>query len=110
MFKYRRASAHYANRVLSDLGATAEDVAFSLDGYGVRGCPNDSSNNPVALYLHAVMMGDRRVHRVELAADGLHLWPAGGWRPIVVPLTAAVAEFMLLFDAGHFPWLTIAPP
>lgn len=110
MLKYRQALAHHASTVLSDLGTSAESVAFSLDGYSVRGWPNDSSGNPVMLYLHAVMMADRRVRWVELATDGLHVSPALGRRPVVVPLPAAIAEFMLLFDAGHFPWLSIAPP
>jgi hypothetical protein len=110
MLKYRQVLAYHVSSVLCELGTTADDVAFSLDGYGVRGWANDSNGNPVTLYLHAVMMADRRVRRVELAADSLRIWPVGGRRPVVVPLTAAIAEFMFLFDAGHFPWLTIAPP
>ena len=110
MFQYRQVLAHHASTVLSDLGTTAEDVAFSLDGYGARGRPNDSSGNPVTLYLHAVMMADRRVHRVDVTTDGVHVWATRGRRPIVVPLTAPVSEFMFLFDAGYFPWLSISPP
>jgi hypothetical protein len=110
MLKCRQVLAHHVSSVLSDLGTTADDVAFSLDGYGARGWANDSNGTPVMLCLHAVMMADRSVRWVELAADGLHIRPAGGRRPFVVPLTAAIAEFMFLFDAAHFPWLTIAPP
>ena len=103
-WKTRSELAVQAGAALADLGSTSGTVADAMALFGAQGWPHGQAN-PVALYLHAVLMADPRVCYVEVDRARLRIWARRWQRPVVVDLPRAVSEFMFLFDRGYFPWL-----
>ena len=96
-------TASQAAGALRTLGDTAESVALTLLYGGWLGLRHSSTACPVALYLTAVLPD---VIGVAVGSDEATIHPAGG-TDIAVGLTPAVAGFVLSFDIGVFPELTV---
>jgi hypothetical protein len=88
---------------LKALGTTADAVARNLEAMGFKGCQSSENNCPVANYLLSAITGARRVGVSTGYAD---VWDADdGDDPVSADWTAAVDEFIELFDNGRFPAL-----
>jgi hypothetical protein len=90
--------------LLAGLGSTSTEVARSLAHFGVRGVPADIHQCAIALYLNAVVGGDRHVRSVAVWNDRVrvsfgHLLG----RAAEVPLTPCLREFIDRFDAFNYP-------
>ena len=109
-FASRRKLSKHGNMVLSDLGTTSEEVASSLAKYGLRSRDqNNTSSDLLALYLNAIMGGDKRVQSVEVSDHGARI-RTGRSQAVALHLPAAVSEFMFMFDSRHFHFGAGAPP
>lgn len=92
--------------LLAGLGGTANDVAATLGAFGVRGQPADIHHCAIALYLNAVVGGDRYVRSVAVWNDRIRI-SFGRFlgRPTEVPLSACLRDFIDRFDSLAYPEL-----
>jgi hypothetical protein len=97
--------------LLFGLGSCRSEVAASLVSFGVRATPKDDSlGDAVAVYLRAVVGTDRRVRAITVQRGHVRLRMARSvrflpHRPVVVPLTGAIREFISAFDEEFYPEL-----
>jgi len=84
------------DRVLRELGNTADMVAGSLVFAGVKGVRCEHANCPVAVYLRTKFPG----HEFEVSNSRVQI---DGLGRAVVPI--AVGEFVTMFDTEEFPEL-----
>lgn len=90
--------------VLASLGSTPNEVATSLQAFGVRGLPADIHQCAIALYLNAVVTGDRHVRAVAVWNDRIRIsFGRFFGRPTEVPLSGCLREFIDRFDAMSYP-------
>jgi hypothetical protein len=87
---------------LKALGTTADAVARNLDAMGFKGCQSSEHNCPVANYLLSAITGARRAGVSSGYAD---VWDTDDGDPVSAEWTAAVDEFVELFDNGRLPQL-----
>ncbi len=106
MSEYRQLKRQVGD-LLVGLGATADEVASSLEAAGVRGTPRSNRTCPIALYLSAVMGADPRVRSVTvghcsmvIALVAPDLRPAGR---LLLQLPKPVRRFVSAFDALKYP-------
>jgi len=107
----RTAIREQARQLLRGLGEDADRVASALGTEGVRGKPHNPRGCAVAVYVGAVVAADPRVYSVSVDNARLHIRTRPRWaRPIGVRLPPAVRQFIVAFDAGKFPALTMTGP
>jgi hypothetical protein len=89
---------------LRQLGQDAQGVTEHLRLQGVRGKPRDSRDCAIARYLSLVTSGDARVRSVSVRRGDVRvLLSRPVWLPIRIPLSPALRDFILLFDASLLP-------
>jgi hypothetical protein len=103
----RQGLTSQVNELLQDLGDSSYAVAASLQSMGVTGFRRNSSSCPLARYIHAVTVSDRRVSKVQVdrrvvAITRRHAWIS---KRVMVVLPTALQEFVVRFDRGDFPML-----
>jgi hypothetical protein len=86
--------------LLDRLGSTPDEVAAALLAGGYRGRRDDTCECPVAQYLHASGATDATVEPDEVYLEG------EGER---VSPPESVRDFIVAFDAGHYPALVTEP-
>jgi hypothetical protein len=96
--------------LLFGLGSCRRDVAASLVRFGVRATPKDSLGDAVAVYLRAVVGSDKLVRSIAVQRGHVKIRLARKARivprrPVVVPLTGAIREFISAFDEEFYPEL-----
>jgi hypothetical protein len=99
-----------ARNLLFGLGGCRSEVAASLVSFGVRATPKDSRDDAVAVYLRAVVGSDKRVRSIAVQRGRVRIRMARSLRflphrPVLVPLTGAVREFISAFDEEFYPEL-----
>jgi hypothetical protein len=92
------------------LGSCRRDVAASLVRFGVRAIPKDSLGDAVAVYLRAVVGSESRVRAIAVQRGHVRIRLARRARiiprrPVVVPLTGAIRQFVSAFDEEFYPEL-----
>lgn len=92
--------------LLASLGDSASAVAATLTDAGVRGSPANARECAVAVYLGAVISVDTRVRSVKVCKSEVLVERTGLWRrSVIVALPAPVRDFIVAFDAQHYPAL-----
>jgi hypothetical protein len=94
--------------LLTELGATPDEVFESLNAAGVNGVPKDNRSCAVARYLTALMGSDPRVRAVNVGHCSLLIDTAAPpeFRPtgrLLVQLPKPVRQFVAAFDARRYP-------
>ena len=95
------------NELLRDLGDSSFVVAATLQSMGVTGMRRNSSSCPLARYIHAVTVADRRVGKVQVDRRVVAITRRRAWisKRVMVALPTALQEFVVRFDRGDFPML-----
>ncbi len=89
---------------LRQLGEDARGVTERLRLQGVRGKPRDSRECAIARCLSLVTSSDPRVRSISVRRDDVRvLLSRPVWLPIRIPLSPALRDFILLFDASILP-------
>ena len=105
----RRTLRAQVSEALEALGPRASDVANSLAVAGVRGVSQETERCALAVYLNAVLGGERRIHRVVVRAEELEIGCPR--RPkVFMRYPPGVSAFIAAFDRGFFPNLLLPRP
>ena len=103
-------SVQEVSRILTRLGQSPDEVARELRASGCRGFRTGSLPSPVIRYVYRRFDEGSLVLVYSLSSffkpDKLYLYTANGERE-EIPLPAAVAEFLALFDTGAYPDLDL---
>jgi hypothetical protein len=92
--------------VLAEMGTTGSEVAQTLRAAGVKGTKKSGRDCAVALYLRALVTGDRRVRSIAVWGNCIHVQRSGTFRPpIRLAVPDPVRTFIVDFDRGDFPEL-----
>ena len=106
----RQALRSEVTTLLGGLGGSAEDVAATLAGEGVRGLPRDRNNCAVARYLNAVLGADPQVRGIVVGSSKLWVRRAPWWSAAtLVEIPVPVQQFISLFDSDTYPHLISLP-
>jgi hypothetical protein len=94
--------------LLTELGASPDEVFESLNAAGVHGVPKDNRSCAVARYVSALMGSDPRVRAVNVGHCSLLIDTAAPpeFRPngrLLVQLPKPVRQFVAAFDARRYP-------
>jgi len=100
--------------LLTELGASPDQVATSLETAGVHGVPKNNRSCAIALYVTALMGADRRVRAVRVGRCSLLIdtVSAPDARPsgrLQVQLPKPVRQFVAAFDAQSYPTIIRSP-
>jgi len=92
--------------LLGGLGSTGPEVAQTLRSAGIEGTKKSARDCALALYLRAVVTGDKRVGSIVVWGPTIVVHRTGGLRlPIRLAVPDAVRTFIAGFDQGDFPEL-----
>src|SRR5437867_816608 len=84
--------------LLTAAGTTADEVAATLDGHGVRARRGNSSfDNPIVRYLYRHLDVGGRLD-IPVGGTSIIIMRAGSW--LAVPLPVAVRDFLDHFHSG----------
>jgi hypothetical protein len=103
--------ARHARGLLEGLGTEPSQVAAALTDTGVRGVPADARQCALAMYVRAVMAGDRRVTGIRVFHDRVVITCPGRWHHhrVTAALPMALRAFVAGFDAQRYPALVRQP-
>ena len=94
------------NELLRDLGDSSFVVAATLQSMGVTGLRRNSSSCPLARYIHAATVADRRVAKVQVDRRVVAITRRSWFsKRVMVALPTPLQEFVIRFDRGDFPML-----
>jgi hypothetical protein len=100
----RRELRDQVDEALRSLGDSPDAVAERLEAAGVRGTPGLVGDCALAMYLSAVVTGDRRVRAVVVRSARAAVTLDRGWSiPVSVRLPTALRRFVYDFDARRYP-------
>jgi hypothetical protein len=96
--------------LLFALGGCRSEVAASLVSFGVRATPKQPPGDAVAVYLRAVVGSHGKVRSIAVRRGHVRIGLVPSLRflphrPVQVPLTGAIREFISAFDEGFYPEL-----
>jgi hypothetical protein len=94
--------------LLTELGASPDEVFESLSAAGVHGVPKDNRSCAVARYVTVLMGADPRIRAVNVGHCSLLIDTAAPpeFRPsgrLLVQLPKPVRQFVAAFDARRYP-------
>lgn len=92
--------------LLSSLGDDPVQIAATLDAFGVRATPGDPWGCAIAVFLHALLSGERGVASISVTNTEVRLNPPTPWRRSAhVLLSDPLRQFVSSFDVEGFPAL-----
>ena len=92
------------SELLAGLGDNPHDIASTLQAARVTGIPRHAKECAIAVYLHAVLMGDSRMRSLEVWNDRISIKLTRWWcRRLNVRLSQPLREFVSEFDRLRYP-------
>lgn len=93
----KRPKIEMAEELLAKMGNTPEEVAAFLREKGIKGVPDDKTEDPVCRYLKEQL----NTADVQIEHGDCYVDSNGTWEPSC-PLPQAVDEFLIAFDQSRF--------
>jgi len=102
----RRDVRRGVEHLLRVLGEDVDVIVSSLEAQRVRGTPKDPADCALARYLNAAIGGDPAVSLVRVWKYSVHVHLTSRYRrPLVVPLSDGLVQFIVAFDSDCLPRL-----